>query len=73
MKLAVQLPRELLVMPEASEVPSKVTAMPTSLVANPEPVMVMEVPGGPLVRLMEIAGSTVKLMVGTLANVVMEP
>ena len=47
--------------------------MLVSLVAKPEPVTVTEVPGAPLVRLMEITGFTVKVMSGTALGWVVAP
>jgi hypothetical protein len=56
-----QFPRELAEMPEVTVVPSKVTVMPVSLAPKPEPVMVTELPGEPLVRFIVSPGLTVKV------------
>jgi hypothetical protein len=62
-KTPLQAPRPLAEIPEATTVPSKVIVMPDSLALKPEPVTVIEVPGGPLVRLrVRAPPSTVKLM-----------
>jgi hypothetical protein len=47
--------------------------MPVSLAPKPEPVTVTELPAGPLNRLMDMPGVTVKVILGTLAAVVTEP
>jgi hypothetical protein len=61
-KVPLQAPSPLAEIPEATAVPSKVTVMPVSLAPKPVPVIVMEVPGGPLVRLRVMAPpSTVKV------------
>jgi hypothetical protein len=81
-KVALQAPRPLAEIPEVTAVPSKVIVMPVSLAPKPEPVTVIEVPGGPLVRLRVMAPpSTVKVtpvtklarVLGPYAPIVWEP
>ena len=52
---------------------SKVTAMPVSLAPKPVPVIVTEVPGAAVVRLMEIPGITAKVRSETAVAGVEEP
>ena len=68
--LALQLPRESAEMPEPAATPSKVTIMPVSLAAKPAPEIVTEVPTGPLKRLADIPGVTVKVVLPVLVEVV---
>jgi hypothetical protein len=58
---------------EATTVLPYVTAMPVSPALKPEPVRVTELPAGPLVRLMDMPGVTVKVIFVTLAAAVTEP
>jgi hypothetical protein len=53
----LQVPEELTEMPETIVLPSKVIAT-VSLALKPEPLIVTEVPGGPLVRLRVMIGFT---------------
>ena len=52
-KVTLQAPAALAAMPDATGLPSKVTAMPDSLAAKPEPLTVTAVPGAPLARFVD--------------------
>lgn len=64
---------ELAEIAEETTVPSKVITMPVSLALNPEPVTVIEVPGGPLVGLIARPEVTVKVIAVTESAEVVEP
>jgi hypothetical protein len=70
-KLLFQAPVALADIPVATIFPSKVTLMPVSLALKPEPVMVTELPGDPLVLLRVMAALVIKVAVGIV--VVTEP
>jgi hypothetical protein len=72
-KVAFQPPVELAEIAEETTVPSKVITIPVSLTLKPEPVTVIEVPGGPLAGLMATPELTVKVMTGTESAEVVEP
>jgi hypothetical protein len=61
------------VIPWAVIAPSTVTITPVSPAPKPEPVTVTEVPAAPLVRLIDILGVIVEVILGTLAFGVTEP
>jgi hypothetical protein len=69
--LVFQAPIVFADIPVATVFPSKVTFIPVSLAPKPEPVMVIELPGAPLVLLRVMAALVLKVTVGT--AVVSEP
>jgi hypothetical protein len=72
-KVALQLPREVLKVPGVTGFPSKVMVMPVSFEPKPEPVTVIWVPGGPLARLKVRTGVTLNTEVGAVPSKVIEP
>lgn len=73
LKVALQPPCALAVMPEARGLSSYVTLMPVSAAPNPAPVIVMELPGAALAGLAEIPALVVKVTSGTALAEVEEP
>jgi hypothetical protein len=71
--VSVHAPVELAWVVEPTGVPSKVTLIPVSPEAKPEPLAVTDVPAAPLVLFIEKLGVTLKERAGTEAASVVDP